>query len=197
LALAFLYSLPRGCVAARCRCADECQGPLRSFLVINSVMFRCPPTLLIHVGDNLVSDGHGSLPTMNSDTGIETREQILLAEILWRCDSILLKLSMCFGCSEATGGGARCAIGDHGGTGILGAVTGDVLIASDDGARDVDNNILAKGGGGGDLLGSIDDSAVQLAVAGNSNNSAARRVPTSTCTAAARRSRIRIGPGRQ
>ncbi len=93
--------------------------------------------------------GHSSLPTMNSGTGIETREQILLAEILWRCDSILLKLSMCFGCSEATSGGARCAIDNlHGGAGV----PGNILITNNNNTRGVGNDVLAKSGGGGGLL---------------------------------------------
>jgi hypothetical protein len=77
----------------------------------------------------------------------------------------------------------------------LGSCRGDVMIASDGSARGVDDNVLAKGGGGGDLLGSIGDSAVQLVVTGDGDSSAMRRVSTLMCTAAARRSRITIGPG--
>jgi hypothetical protein len=37
-----------------------------------------------------VSNGHGSSPTMHSGIGVGMgEEQILLIEILWRCDSIL------------------------------------------------------------------------------------------------------------
>jgi hypothetical protein len=45
---------------------------------------------------------------MNSGTGIGTREQNLLAEILQHCDSILQTLSTCSNGSKAVGGGARC-----------------------------------------------------------------------------------------
>jgi hypothetical protein len=129
---------------------------------------------------------------MNVDNGIGTREQILLAEILWHYDSILLKMSTCIG------DGARQAIVDLGGdssTSILGAETGDMLITSYSGARDVDDNVLAKGGG--NILGSIDDSAVQLTVTSNGDSSTAWRVSTSTCTAVAQCSHIRIGSGRR
>jgi hypothetical protein len=48
-------------------------GPQPSFgFVINSTMFSYPPCLLIHVHENLVSDGQGSLPTMHSIAGIGT-----------------------------------------------------------------------------------------------------------------------------
>jgi hypothetical protein len=137
---------------------------------------------------------------MISDTGIGTREQFLLAEILWRCDSIQMKLSKFSSTNEAAGGGARGAIGDlgeDGSTGVLGAIADDVLIASDSEARGVGDNIVAKDGSGGDLLGSIDDSANLRVVVGDDNSSTARRVSTSTCTAAAHRGHIRIGPGRR
>jgi hypothetical protein len=83
--------------------------------IIQFNMFTYPPSPPIHIGDNLVSDGHGLLPTMNSDTSIGKREQIHLLEILRRFDSILLKLSKFSSTSEAAGGGARSAIGDLGG----------------------------------------------------------------------------------
>jgi hypothetical protein len=121
--------------------------------IIQFNMFTYPPSPLIHAGENLVSDGHGSLPTMNFDTGIGTREQIILVEILWRCDSILLKLSTCFSGSEAVGGHAWPAIRDLGGdsgTNVMGVVTDNVLIASDGRARGVDDNVLAKDNGGGE-----------------------------------------------
>jgi hypothetical protein len=51
---------------------------------------------------------------MISDTGIGTRERILLAEILWRCDSIQMKLRKFSSTNEAAGSGARGAIGDLG-----------------------------------------------------------------------------------
>jgi hypothetical protein len=133
---------------------------------------------------------------MNSNTGIRTREQILLINILWIYDSILLKLSKCSSTSEAAGGCAWGTIGDlggDGGTDVLGAVAGDVLIVSNGDARGIDDNILAKGGEGGDLLGSINDSVVQLAVADNGDSSAMRRVPNSTRTGAAHHSHIGIG----
>jgi hypothetical protein len=49
-------------------------------------MFRYPPTLPIHAGDNLVSDGQGFASTMNSCAGVETRvekREFLLAVMLW------------------------------------------------------------------------------------------------------------------
>jgi hypothetical protein len=139
------------------------------------------------------------LLTMNIDTGIGTREQILLTEILRRCDPILLKLSMCSSVSKAAGGGgAQCAIGEPGSdsnVGVLGVVAGNALIAKDGDTRGVDDDVLAKGGG--DLLGSIDNSAIVLVTAGDDNSSATRRVPTSTCIVAAHRSLIGIGPRRR
>jgi hypothetical protein len=68
-----------------------------------AVTFNYPPSLISLVGDNLVSNDQGSSPTMNPAIGIGTGEQILLAEILWRCDSILQTLSMCSSDSEAVG----------------------------------------------------------------------------------------------
>jgi hypothetical protein len=51
---------------------------------------------------------------MNSGTGIGTREQFLLVELLRRCDSILQTFSACSSVSEAVGDGALCAIRDFG-----------------------------------------------------------------------------------
>jgi hypothetical protein len=161
-------------------------------------MFRYSPSLLIHAGDNLVLDSHDSLPTMNSDTGIGTREQILLAKIRRHCDSILPRLSTCSGGSKAVGSGARRAIEEPGGDGgacVLGAIAGDVLIASNGNTKGIDDDVLAKDGGRGDPLGSIDDNAVQLTVTSNSDSSTVRRELTSMCTVAAHRSHIRIGLG--
>jgi hypothetical protein len=135
---------------------------------------------------------------MNSGTGIGTREQFLLVELLRRCDSILQTFSACSSVSEAVGGGALCAIRDFGddiGAGVQRAVVGDVLIASDGSNRGVGDDALAKGGGGGDHLSSIDESAVLLAAVGDGNSSAARRVPTSMPTVAARRNYIVTGLG--
>jgi hypothetical protein len=162
-------------------------------------MFCYPSTLPIHAGDNMVLDGHGSLPTMNSDAGIGTREQILLVEILRHCESILLKLSMCSSVSKVVGGGARCAIGEPGGDGgadVLGAVADNALIVRNSDTKGIDDDVLATDDGGGDPLGSIDDGAAQLAVTGNDDSSAVRRVSTSMRIVAAHHSRIGIGPGR-
>jgi hypothetical protein len=55
-------------------------------LVIDSAMFSYPPTLLIHAGDNLVSDGQGFASAMNSGAGVGTRvekREFLLAAMLW------------------------------------------------------------------------------------------------------------------
>jgi hypothetical protein len=52
-------------------------------------MFNYPLSHISLARDNLVSNDHGSSPTMNSDTDIRTWEKILLTEILQRCDSIL------------------------------------------------------------------------------------------------------------
>jgi hypothetical protein len=55
-------------------------------------MFSYPPSPISCAGHNLVSDGHGSSPTMHSDVGIETgeeKEKIMLVEILQRCGSVL------------------------------------------------------------------------------------------------------------
>jgi hypothetical protein len=61
-------------------------------------MFSYPPSPVSLACDNLASDGHGSSRTMNSSADIGTGEKILLADILWSCDSILEAL----GSSEAT-----------------------------------------------------------------------------------------------
>jgi hypothetical protein len=112
---------------------------------------------------------------MTSDTEIRAREQILLAEILRCCDSILLKLSMCTGTSfsEAVGGGAWCTIdnpGGDGGVGILRAMVGDMLVESDGGTSSAGEDVLAKDGGGGDRLRSIDDSTTLLAAASDGDS---------------------------
>jgi hypothetical protein len=67
--------------------------------------------------ENLVSDDYGSSRTMNSSTSIRTREQIQLAEILRRCDSILQTLSTCNSGIEPAGGGGRCTNRDLAGDG--------------------------------------------------------------------------------
>jgi hypothetical protein len=103
-----LYLLPCQCDVEQGSIASAWSMATSTIVIVPQIiqfnMFTCPPSPLIHAGENLVSDGHGSLPTMNFDTGIGTREQIILVEILWRCDSILLKLSTCFSGSEAVGG---------------------------------------------------------------------------------------------
>jgi hypothetical protein len=81
MALAFFYPLP-------CRCGIE-RGSIASTWFRDTSIILWLSTLPTRVSDNLVSDGQGSLPTINSGTGIGTREQILLAEILRHCDSIL------------------------------------------------------------------------------------------------------------
>jgi hypothetical protein len=63
---------------------------------------------------------------MNSDTGIGTGEQILLAEILRRCDTILQTLTVCSSSSKTAGGGARCTIGGLGGDGGASVLGGTV-----------------------------------------------------------------------
>jgi hypothetical protein len=173
-----LYPLPRWCVAARCRRADEGRGHfdhfIFSYLIQQFISLIYSPQ---SCRDNLVSRGSGSASTaMNSGTGTGTGEnvQILLDEILRRCDSILLKLSACTGSSisKTVGGGARCAINDpgsDGSTGVLGAVVGDVMVTSDGGTSDVGDDVLAKDGGGGDRLRCIDNSTTLLTAADDSS----------------------------
>jgi hypothetical protein len=119
-----------------------------------AVTFNYPPSLISLVGDNLVSNDQGSSPTMNPAIGIGTGEQILLAEILWRCDSILQTLSVCSSDSEAVGDGAWCAIGGLGGNndasvlgGAMGADSGgDALTATGGDAMAVISSGGAMGG---------------------------------------------------
>jgi hypothetical protein len=131
-------------------------------------MFCYPPTLPIHVGDNLVCDwpqfvAHHELWHRHRDKGTDPACRDTTA--------------------FAAGGGARCAIDNlHGGAGV----PGNILITNNNNTRGVGNDVLAKSGGGGGLLGSIDDSATRLTAAA---------ALTSKCTAGAHRSHIRIGPG--
>jgi hypothetical protein len=77
--------------------------------IIQFNMFTYPPSPLIRARDNLVSNGHGSSPTMHSGIGVGMgEEQILLIEILWRCDSILETLR------AFSSGGRQCAVGGGG-----------------------------------------------------------------------------------
>jgi hypothetical protein len=109
LALAFLYSQPRRCVAAPMMVRAT---SIISYLVIQFSSSSVQSTLLNHAGDNLVSRGSGSASAvMSPQSGIGLGSTIddLLDTILRRIDSMeaeLQPLERHFAGVGGDGGGA-------------------------------------------------------------------------------------------
>jgi hypothetical protein len=128
--------------------------------IIQFNMFTYPPSPLIRARDNLVSNGHGSSPTMHSGIGVGMgeEEQILLIEILRRCDSILETLR-----AFSSGGRQRRMCSRWrwrgGGGGI--PTAGNVLTASAAAAMGI--------GSGGDALAATGGDGAIGAIDGNDN----------------------------
>jgi hypothetical protein len=77
-------------------------------------MFSYPSSPICLACDNLVSDGHGSSCTMNNSADIGKGEKIVLADILWHCDSILEALGTTSSSSEAMGISSNMPSGSSG-----------------------------------------------------------------------------------